>query len=70
MDVNPRSFKSIRQMVAERRVESRGDLARHIVESFRKPIADRKKQELQKQQQPKQTQTKTPPKTAATQRQG
>jgi len=45
--MNPRSFKSIKQAVKEGRVKRRGDLARQLIEGFRKPINDAKKLQQQ-----------------------
>jgi len=68
VELNPRSFKSIKQAVAEGRVKSRGDLARQTVDAFRKPIDARKAEAKRAAMQP--TKTPTSQKNKSTQSQG
>lgn len=45
--LNPRSFKSIKKAVSERRAKSRGQLARQLVNSFREPTIQRRAEAVQ-----------------------
>ena len=64
--INPRSFKSIREAIANRDVKSRGQFAREMVNAFRAPILERKKKEMEAAQEATQetaqeTAQETPP---------
>ena len=45
--LNPRSFASIKEALNSGEVQSRGQMARMIVNSFRQPLVDKRKKEIE-----------------------
>ena len=50
MELNPRSYKSIKEYMKKEGINNRGVLARKIVDIYRQPARDRRRAERERQE--------------------